>query len=166
MSRLELTGVIYPPALSDNDPESKSLGHQCEEFTKAEIDDLIRQLPGLKVCVEHDMDELVGHVIGAERIHGGAVQVRAVVNASTAAGKRAIQQIKSEEMVGLSLSHVYEFNVDGYSEKDRQLRIAMNQGDSWKQLQTERGGVQKLCASSVFTHSRRGLAEHCWVCVC
>ena len=30
------------------------------------------------------------------------MQVRAVVAASTAAGKRAIQQIKSEEMVGLS----------------------------------------------------------------
>ena len=139
MSRLELTGVIYPQPIGQRS-WIKSLGHQCEEFTKAEIDDLIRRLLGWRFASSTTWTNF-GHVIGRENPRQCSAS-ETVVNASTAAGKRLFNK-SSRKNGWFVLSHVYEFNVDRYSEKDRQLRIAMNQGDSWR-LQTERVVCKKL----------------------
>jgi hypothetical protein len=80
----------------------------CEEFSVEELTSQLPNLKGLPVCIEHDSSELIGSVTEAVLTHSGAVYVRAIVSASTAAGKRAISDIRSKKMVGLSLSHRYD----------------------------------------------------------
>ena len=88
---------MYPPAQRDG---ARTIGHECEEFHIDEIDALVQNLAGLPVWVEHDEERLVGQVLSARKTHAGAVEVEAVVKASTASGKKAIDDILEKKMVG------------------------------------------------------------------
>lgn len=55
---------------------------------------------GIPIAIEHDCSELVGKVLDAELTHSNAVKVRAVVNASTPAGRAAIEDIRNKRMTG------------------------------------------------------------------
>ena len=134
VSSLTLTGILYPPALKANSSNAKLLGNKCEEFTDEELDSLTRDLIDLPVWVEHDSAQLVGSVKSARRTHSDAVEVKAVVNASSEAGRNAIRMILDKKMVGLSLSHSYDLSCRPGSATAQKINIAMNDGGEWQNV--------------------------------
>jgi hypothetical protein len=134
VSSLTLTGILYPPALKASSNNAKLLGNKCEEFTDEELDSLTRDLINLPVWVEHDSAQLVGSVKSARRTHSDAVEVKAVVNASSQAGRNAIKMILAKQMVGLSLSHSYDLSCQPGSATAQKINIAMNDGGEWQNV--------------------------------
>ena len=132
---LRVTGILYPPPSCEN---PGTLGDACEEFSLSEIDALVGSLEGLDVCVEHNMENLVGKVVSARKTHSNAVEVQAVVNASTANGQAAIENILNKKLTGFSLSHVYDLKSPKESDAARVLRVAVARNDgAWKGLNVE-----------------------------
>ena len=134
VSSLTLTGILYPPALKATSKNAKLLGNKCEEFTDEELDSLTRDLIDLPVWVEHDSAQLIGNVKSARRTHSDAVEVKAIVNASSEAGRNAIRMILEKKMVGLSLSHSYDLSCQPGSATAQKINIAMNDGGEWQNV--------------------------------
>jgi len=129
---LELTGLVYPPvtpgaSVPGVTAAGRTMTHACEEFSLEELAEQLPNLKGLPVCIEHDKSELIGSVTDATMTHSGAVQVRAIVSASSSAGRRAISDIRSKKMVGLSLSH----NYDLFARNGSPLKIVVDKGGDW-----------------------------------
>jgi hypothetical protein len=141
MQQLTLTGILYPPPSHEVQTGrcEKGLGYQLEEFSPKELDMMVEDLKNLPVWVEHQEDKLVGTVISAKRTHSNAISVTATVNASTKAGKRAIEDIRNRKMVGLSLSHAYDFKPNAGSNIERKIQVALENGQEWRNLCAERG---------------------------
>ena len=106
-TELVFTGTVYPPSAVRGDEEKRTVEHLCSEFSGAELDKLCAELHGLKVCVEHDLQQLVGVVEKATRSHSDGISITARITANSEAGKQAIRDIQSHNMRGLSLSHLY-----------------------------------------------------------
>jgi hypothetical protein len=125
---LVLQGIIYPPAQFGLG--ERTVGHLCEEFEVEELKSQLEHIRGLPIAIEHDVSKLIGEVTSAELTHSGAVQVTAVVSASTEAGRRAIKEIREKRMTGLSLSHEYKlFAKDGCA-----LQIVLDSTGDWRNM--------------------------------
>ena len=127
---LRLTGILYPRAKEA--PEN--LGERCEEFSVGELDQMVEDLQGLDVCVEHNIENLVGKVVKAHKTHCDAIQVEAVVNASTPNGKQAVRDIIDKKLVAFSLSHAYDLQAKHGRDAAR-LQVALRESnDQWKRI--------------------------------
>ena len=150
---------MYPPARD----KQTSLGGKCEEFDLQEVNRMADQLPGLPVCIEHDMSKLVGKVECARVTHSGSVEVTARVCASTELGKQAIRDILDKKLIGLSLSHSYDLDVKQGSQTAHQINVAVCNGADWRATGVDGNGhsVQKqLCELSLCADPAR---EGCYV---
>ena len=138
---LEIIGLVYPPAQQGS---RRDVGHLCEEFAVHELAELLVSLKGLPVCIEHDTSELIGEVTSAELTHSNAVQVRAVVRASSESGRRAIADIRNRKMLGLSLSHEYNL----FAKEGSPLKITLDRDGDWRAVAHKQGD------SAVVKHMR------------
>lgn len=103
---LSIEGTIYPP--SQPDSAARTVGHLCAEYTTEELQDHVHLLKDLELWLDHNEDTVIGKVVDAQIKPDKGVWIKAVVNASTAAGKETIKQIKCGELPGLSLSHEWK----------------------------------------------------------
>jgi hypothetical protein len=145
MDTLELSGLVYPPSTPGaetpgNTAAGRNMTHVCEEFVLEELASQLQSLKGLPVCIEHDTSELVGSVTEATLTHSGAVQVKAVVTASTEAGCRAIREIREKKMVGLSLSHEYKL----IPRDGSPLKIVLEEGGDWGSVLHRKGDSEVI----------------------
>lgn len=132
-----------------------------------ELANMVKDLEGLPVWVEHDASKLVGEVISARKTHSNSVEVKAMVEASTAAGRVAINDILNKKMIGLSLSHSYALDAPADSSTANSIRIAVCDGKDWRADATSTGhSVRKtlrelsVCADP----AREGCLIHDIVC--
>jgi hypothetical protein len=142
---LELSGLVYPPSTpgarsAGNTSAGRSMNHVCEEFSLEELTLQLESLKGLPVCIEHDTSELIGEVTEATLTHSGAVRVKAIVVASTSAGRSAIRDICAKEMVGLSLSHQYEL----IPREGSPLKIVLDEGGDWGSVLHRQGDSEVI----------------------
>ena len=165
-TKLFLTGIMYPGQKTHREG-AVPLGEQCEEFSVHELANMVSDLEGLPVWVEHDASKLVGKVLSARKTHSNSVEVKAVVEASTAAGRVAIDDILKKKMIGLSLSHSYALDAPPDSSTAQSIRIAVCDGKDWRADNTSTGhSVRKtlrelsVCADP----AREGCLIHDIVC--
>jgi len=79
---------------------------QC--FASDELDDLVRALPGLPLCIRYDETRIVGSVMAAFRAITDDVWVRVYIDGSTEDGALAVQRVQSKIYKGLGLGHWFE----------------------------------------------------------
>ena len=108
MGRLVVEGILYPPQPTGSIPST--VRHACEEFTRCELDQLIADVVGIPVCIEHDTSRIVGTVSKAHRTASNAIWVTFTVEGDTADAVTATKAVNDGTMCGLSLSHSYVFD--------------------------------------------------------
>ena len=145
MKELRLTGVMYPPPEEFDRGHRRTLKHECEEFVSSELDTLVNEMIGLPLLVEHCDTELVGTVECARKTKTGAVEIEAVIKASSAKGRVAIQDILDKKLVGLSLSHAYKLSLPVQTDQPPGIKLNLVDGQDWAALANPDSGhtVQK-----------------------
>jgi phage head maturation protease len=112
--RLCVEGILYPAPASK--PLPTTVKNACEEFSPAELDQLVQDVVGIPVCIEHDTARIVGIVQKARKTASNAIWVDFTVEGNTKDALYAIESVNNGTMCGLSLSHSYVF---GASENRR-----------------------------------------------
>ena len=78
----------------------------CAEMNEQQVTNMIPQLPGLPLLVEHDPLKVIGKVLAAEKTHGAGINITAIIDvAAYPAAREAAKQIQSGFFIGLSLAH-------------------------------------------------------------
>jgi hypothetical protein len=78
----------------------------CAEMNEQQVTNMIPQLPGLPLLVEHDPLKVIGKVLAAEKTHGAGINITAIIDvAAYPAAHEAAKQIQSGYFIGLSLAH-------------------------------------------------------------
>jgi len=104
---IEVEGILYPPTKRTQTHET--VRHACEEFEQTELDDLVREVVDIPVCVEHDATQVVGRVKCARRTASNAVWVTFTVDGRSEASRAAVQRVHDGNLCGISLSHDYVY---------------------------------------------------------
>ena len=137
----EIEGTIYPPSQPDSAP--RTIGHLCSEYTTEELQECVPYLKDLQLCLEHDTDTVIGKVIDASLTPSKGMWIKAVVSASSTAGKETIRKIKAQQLPGLSLSHDFHLFAKPGSELQRLIQSARE----WQQM--EHDGTQASCRKTL-----------------
>jgi hypothetical protein len=75
-------------------------------MNEQQVTNMIPQLPGLPLLVEHDPLKVIGKVLAAEKTHGAGINITAIIDvAAYPAAREAAKQIQSGFFIGLSLAH-------------------------------------------------------------
>lgn len=133
----EIEGTIYPPSQPDSAP--RTVGHLCSEYTTEELQECVPYLKDLQLCLEHDTNTVIGKVVDASLTPSKGMWIKAIVSASSAAGKETIRQIKKQQLPGLSLSHDFHL----FAKPGSQLQQLIQSAKNWQQLQHD--GTQASC---------------------
>ena len=104
---IEVEGVLYPSMTCDTRP--RTVRHACEEFAPEELDDLVRRVVGIPVCVEHDTTKVVGTVKCARRTASSAIWVTFGIDGRDDVSAAAIKGVRDGSLCGISLSHDYSY---------------------------------------------------------
>jgi hypothetical protein len=107
MHTLRVEGILYPPQPSR--PAPSTVRNACEEYGGDEIEQLLLDVVGIPVCIEHNTRRVVGVVNKAARTASSAVWVDFTIDGGTADSLYAIGAVTDGSLCGLSLSHSYEF---------------------------------------------------------
>ena len=106
---LQITGCIYPPMktrLNDGGGKKRTAENWCAEFNEQQVDDIIPQLAGIRLLVEHDPARVIGRVLAAKKTHGAGINITAIVDVDAhPAARVAADQLMSGHFIGFSLAH-------------------------------------------------------------
>lgn len=132
-----------------------SLRDKTHEFSEEDFSTLVQDLHELPIWVEHDGTKVVGQVTAARKTETGHVEITAEIESDSAAGERAIEDIRTSKKLGLSLGHSYSLEPCAeLSGRDlEELRIAIKSGtwgnlraDDSKHCVTKRAHEVSLCS--------------------
>jgi len=112
MSDLEVAGILYPPKEEAHAGTEgiRTRAQRRFEFLDDEIDEMVAALPGLPLCLSHNLRKVIGVVVSAERTLTDGVYVTVRIDTSTALGADSAAKVRSRYYRGLSLGHAFEQN--------------------------------------------------------
>jgi hypothetical protein len=110
MPDLEVTGILYPPKEEARAGTEgiRTRAQRRFEFLDNEIKEMIAVLPGLPLCLSHDLHKVIGKVVSAELTLTDGVYVTVRIDTSTELGAESAAKVQSRYYRGLSLGHAFE----------------------------------------------------------